>query len=200
MHYYYVRYLSPRNVWSDALSQGFSHLATVNPGWCWSALSSDDENAAPNLSVIDLTGGQDADIAALAAAQGPLLALVRATQKRLIADLLRQSRCSLLCVDEHQLAMSEIVECSHRHRRFLSAFVRGIKDGQTPNPAPVSLTETESKILAFLRDGKSGVEISRSLFRSQKTVSSHKRNIMRKFGVTDDLALKRKLQVQEITL
>lgn len=200
MHCYYVQYLSPRNIWTEALNQSFNRLASVNPTWRWSILSGDNSDTPPGLSVIDLTCVQALDIAALPAGKGYLLALVRATQTRLIAGLLAQTRCSLLCVDEHQMAMSDIVECSHRHKRYLSPFVRGIKDAQAPKPGAVSLTETESKILAFICDGKSGVEISRSLYRSQKTISSHKRNIMRKLGVTDDLALKKKLRIQSITI
>jgi DNA-binding NarL/FixJ family response regulator len=200
MYSYYVHYSSPRNIWSEALSLGFDHLAASNPGWCWSVLPSDGESTPPNLSVLDLTTEQDIDISALPGSQGRLLVLVRATQKRVITALLTQSRCSLLCVDDHQFEIKDIVDCSHRHKRFLSPFVRSLKEGQAPKTSPVSLTETESKILAFIRDGKSGVEISRSLFRSQKTISSHKRNIMRKFGVSDDLALKRKLQVQEMAI
>ncbi|WP_206689005.1 LuxR C-terminal-related transcriptional regulator [Enterobacter asburiae] len=42
-----------------------------------------------------------------------------------------------------------------------------------------------------MKSGKTGIELSREMFRSQKTISTHKRKIMLKLGVKNDLELRK---------
>ena len=193
MSRYNVLYLSRKAVWFDALELGFSQLARTNPGWDFSMSTQPENNVVPDLYILDLTTATDVYIDAFPVTNSRMLLLVQASQKKLIRHLLAESRCSILCVDEYFFTFREIVEASIRKKRFLSAFIRGITEPEPVEPLSVLLTDAESKVLEYLREGKNGVEISQALFRSQKTVSSHKRNIMRKFGVRDDLGLKQKL-------
>lgn len=196
MAHYNILSLSQPSLWHIGLEQGFMQLARTNPGWTFSMTSKAVESdPKPNLYLLDLTAEQEAYPESVHLSGTRVLALVHASQRRMIKSLLQTSRCSVLCVDEYHCNFREIVEASARNKRFLSPLIREIS---RLTPAPVSkvaLTETESKILDYIREGKNGVEISQALFRSQKTISSHKRNIMRKFGVRNDLALRQKLRL-----
>lgn len=199
MSCFHILYFSAQNLWFHALSHEFQHLAELNPGWSYSLLT--HETAAtikPELTVIDLTTERLISASDLKISGPQQLVLVRASQRRHIHDLLVDSHCSLLCVDEPQFAIREVVECCCRQKRFLSPRIRQMLDTQPEKVQPVFFTEVEKKILALLRDGKKGIEISNTIFRSQKTISTHKRNIMRKLGVSDDFALKKKLKIAEI--
>ncbi|MBF2788687.1 LuxR C-terminal-related transcriptional regulator [Enterobacter asburiae] len=48
-----------------------------------------------------------------------------------------------------------------------------------------------SACFSNLKSGKTGIELSREMFRSQKTISTHKRKIMLKLGVKNDLELRK---------
>lgn len=192
-----ITYFSSKSIWFDALDAGFSSLARTNPGWTYSLNLSQELNSLPNLYVLDLTTTKEIYVDAFPVTNSRMLLLVRASQKRLIKQILDECRCSILCVDEYYFNFREIVESCVRSKRFLSPFVRELIGSTASQEIYVSLTEAENKVLAFIREGRSGVEMSQALFRSQKTISSHKRNIMKKFGVRDDLGLKKKIMAMD---
>jgi len=193
MAHYNVAYLSRQTLWFHAFSDSLEHLARTNPGWTYSLMTEMPGADVPlNLCLLDLTPEEDVDVASFPVAGARMMVLVRATQRRLI-NTLQQQRCSILCVDEHFFNLREIIESSMRNKRFLSPFIRELPLQVPSSEQIIILTDAEKKVLNFIREGKNGVEISHALVRSQKTVSSHKRNIMRKFGVHDDLGLKKKL-------
>lgn len=196
MAHYSILSLSPPSLWYIALEQGFKQLARTNPGWTFSMASNELENEpTPNLYLLDLTEEQKGLPECIPGSGTRVLVLIHASQRRMIKNLLQESRCSLLCVDEYHLNFREIVETSVRNKRFLSPFIRELSLLAPEPETTVTLTDTENTVLDYILEGKSGVEISQALFRSQKTISSHKRNIMRKLGVKDDLALRQKLQL-----
>lgn len=198
MSRYNVLYLSRKAIWFHAINQGLIQLARTNPGWTYSLHTIEQETeVSPNLNIIDLTLESDNYTGTFSLDSARVLVLVHAGQRRLIRHLLQQSRCSILCVDEHHFNFREIVESSMRNKRFLSPFISSFAMNKAKALDPVTLTDAEMKVLNFIRDGKNGVEISQALFRSQKTISSHKRNIMRKFGVRDDLSLKQRILALE---
>lgn len=194
MSHFHVLYLSSRNIWFHALNQEFTNLAKTNSCWSYSLRSSEfTVSTEPQLQIIDFTGINNTALVSALPLDGPrLLVLVRMSHKHLIRELLFGHRCSLLCVDEHLFSVRDLVECCCRQKRFLSPLIRSLNFEQPD--VHVSLTKTENSILSLLREGKKGVDISKELNRSQKTISTHKRSIMRKLGVRSDLALKRKLQ------
>lgn len=194
---YNVLSLSADSIWVQAIGLGLMHLARTNPGWSYSLTSQEEQGITPNLSILDLTQQAEMKAEELPFNNSHLLILVHASQRRLIRTLLDESRCSLLCVDEHFLNFREIIESSARNKRFISPFARELMMKQPEAEEVVLLTDAESKVLSYIRSGKNGVEISQALFRSQKTISSHKRNIMRKLGVRDDLGLKQKILAME---
>ena len=83
------------------------------------------------------------------------------------------------------------MECNIKRELFHSTLITryhsAVNVGQS-----VVFTQAENKILERILQGYTGVEMSAQLFRSQKTISSHKRSIMQKLGVHDDVALKKK--------
>ncbi|QKN81664.1 helix-turn-helix domain-containing protein [Scandinavium goeteborgense] len=193
MAHYNVVYLSRQTLWFHAVNCSLEQLSRTNPGWTYSMMTEMPAADTPiNLCLMDLTAEEDGDVALFPVTGSRMMVLVRATQRRLIKAL-QQKRCSILCVDEHYFNLREVIESSMRNKRFLSPFIRELT-AQVPSAEHiVVLTEAENKVLNFIREGKNGVEISNAIVRSQKTVSSHKRNIMRKLGVCDDLSLKKKL-------
>ena len=193
MSRYNVLYLSRKSVWFDALELGFTQLARTNPGWSFTLSTQQEVSGVPDLYILDLTAATKAYIDAFPVVNSRMLLLVHAAQKKLIRHILAECRCSVLCVDEYFFSFRDVVEASIRKKRFLSPFIRDLSIPQPVVAQADPLTEAESKVLEYIREGKNGVEISQALFRSQKTVSSHKRNIMRKLGVRDDLGLKQKI-------
>lgn len=195
---YNILSLSRPTLWFTALELGFAQLAKTNPGWTYSMTCNLQESELkPNLYLLDLTAEQVVYPESFPVSGPRMLVLVHASQRRMIKTLFDESRCSILCVDEYHFNFREIVEASVRNKRFISPFARelSLEIPQVDNTVP--LTDAESKVLELIREGKNGVEISQLLFRSQKTISSHKRNIMRKLGVRDDLGLKQKLLAME---
>ncbi len=191
---------SAQTVWSCALHYSFEQLARSNPGWTYSItthVTALENTTEPNLHLLDVTAEPDAVVNRFPVTGPRLLVLVHASQRKVIKQLLQSCHCSILCVDERIFNFREIIEASMRNKRFLSPFVRELMAQAASAEESIVLTEAESKVLDYIRDGMSGVEISLALFRSQKTVSSHKRSIMRKFGVRDDLGLKKKLLALE---
>ncbi|MGL4723230.1 MAG: response regulator transcription factor [Scandinavium sp.] len=200
MKNYNVLSLCANSVWVRAIELGFAHLARTNPGWNYLLTSQQEDGVKPDLFIIDFTRHTEIKPEDIPVKNSRLLILVHAFQRRLIRTLLEESRCSVLCVDEHFLNFRDIVESSARNKRFISPLVREMMMKQPDEATPVFLTEAECKVLNFIRNGKNGVEISQALFRSQKTISSHKRNIMRKLGVRDDLGLKQKILAMEASV
>jgi len=198
MSRFHILYLPPYNIWFYALNQEFAQLSKTNPGWSYTLMPPlAAESKKPELIVMDCTAEETVLLSVLPTNSSQLLVLVRASQKRLIHFLLAESRCSLLCVDEPQFAMRTLVEDTCKKKRFLSPHIRQILNANPLTQQPIFFTEAESTVLNLLQEGKKGIEISQVLFRSQKTVSTHKRNIMRKLGVRDDFSLKRKLKMIE---
>jgi DNA-binding NarL/FixJ family response regulator len=194
MAHYNIFYLSRPTVWFNAIHYGLEQLARTNPGWTYSIETNMQQGeSVPNLYLLDLTAAEEVFVESFPVSGPRMLVLVRVSQRRLIRQLFEESRCSILCVDEYHFIFRDIIEASMRNKRFLSPFIHELTAQTQPAEEQVVLTDAECKVLEFIREGMSGIEISQALFRSQKTVSSHKRNIMRKLGVRDDLGLKKKL-------
>ncbi|MDY1038737.1 hypothetical protein GJV04_06790 [Enterobacteriaceae bacterium RIT714] len=124
------------------------------------------------------------------------LVLIKAAQKELLSSLVTHFNCSILCVDEVNFQMRELIETVVKNNRYLSAIATRHKTIVFPVEQAM-LTRTECTILGYLGQGRSGVDISKALFRSEKTISTHKRSIMRKLKVTNDLELRKYIQGYE---
>jgi len=163
-----------------------------NPGWYYRLHQEEEPGETPHLTVLDFTKcTTDAMFNMLNNTRGyKMLVLVRSQQTDLIAELMLQQTCSILCVDERYLRIRDVIECSLRRRRYVSPMILVIVKQKKPFVDPVNLTCAERRVLELLDQGKNGVQISHELFRSQKTISSHKRNIMKKLGLTEDIELK----------
>lgn len=201
MAHYNIFYLSRQTVWFNAILSGLDQLARSNPGWTYCIEKNIQQSElVPHLYILDLTAAEEAFVESFPVSSPRLLVLVHASQRRIIRQLFEGSRCSILCVDEYHFVFRNIIETSVRNKRFLSPFIHELTAQTRPAEEQVILTDAECKVLEFIREGLSGIEISQALFRSQKTISSHKRNIMRKLGVQNDLGLKKKLMAMAESL
>ncbi|WP_320726803.1 response regulator transcription factor [Enterobacter sp. 118C5] len=120
------------------------------------------------------------------------LMLVNALQKTLIEQLEKAHCCSVLCVDEMTFDMRDILEMTMHNKRYLSPLVMRIGQQRDPEDE-IALTPSEYQVMKYFGNGLSGVEISKRLFRSEKTISSHKRRIMKKLGARSDVELCQKI-------
>lgn len=174
------------------LLENLNTLRRHNPSWNYQLV--DNENA--HLVVLDFTLYDslarltpEAFLRISQGKTGKILVLLSARQVVLARQLMLSYSCSLLCVDERQLRLRELVESSLKNRRYISPFFLHACQNVEQRPVAVYFTPAERQIIKGLRCGHNGVEISRKIFRSQKTISSHKRRIMQKLGVKNDLEL-----------
>jgi DNA-binding NarL/FixJ family response regulator len=193
------------NLRAEACNQTYLHGLTLslnemlnnNPDWSYRLLCHDGcSQERPHLTVLDFTDYESLEQVApnenalLKKENGcRLLLLVNTDNKRLIEQLSEHYACSLLGVDERSFQIRDIVDASLRKHRYISPSVQQALKRQHVPENPIRLTSTEKKVLECMRNGKNGVQIAQHLFRSQKTISSHKRNIMKKLGVKDDFHL-----------
>lgn len=178
------------------LKRCFDEIAHTNPNWGYQFLFEEKTELNPHLIILDLTLYQDLtllssdEVGYLNQDKGyKVLVLLKKTQMHLADVLLRENRCSLLCVDERLFRLREVVESSLKKRRYISASILSKQLTSKPQEQKVDFTGAELRVLKGLCMGKNGVEISQEIFRSQKTISTHKRNIMKKLGVDNDFEL-----------
>lgn len=167
-------------------------LSVANPDWEYRLVNEGEAH----LTVLDFTDQDtpellnEEDVQRLTHGQsGEILVLLSTRQKRLAQHLYRSYRCSLLCVDERNFRMRDLVESTLRHKRYISPLFLSMGVATVQQSLDVAFTPSETKVIKGLRLGKTGAELSAKLFRSQKTISSHKRSIMHKLGVKSTFEL-----------
>ncbi|MCU6306345.1 helix-turn-helix transcriptional regulator [Enterobacter quasiroggenkampii] len=198
MFVFTVRAVSCNQTYLYGLTLSFNEMLHNNPHWSYRLLSEGDQKQEnPHLIVLDFTAFESLEqvthehYTLLTQEKGyQLLVLLHANQTRLTAQLLREHTCSLLSIDEHTFQVRDIIDACLHKRRFISASVHPSWQRQPLKKVNVSFTSAEEKVLEYIMKGHTGIEISRLLFRSQKTISSHKRNIMKKLDVKDEFHFK----------
>lgn len=192
-----IRYVARNDIYLSGIRAGLESLVGANPGWhCQLSPLSLVVEGEEHLIIIDATGCENSNTLSPESVSvlnsKHTLVMVKAIQRRFIKKLLQQYNCSILCVDELNFQMRDIIQQTMENRRYLSPLI--IRQHHAASLAkPVVFTPAESTVLEYLRKGCSGSEISKLLFRSEKTISSHKRNIMGKLGVRDDFELNSKI-------
>lgn len=174
------------------LTRSLNKLQEHNPGWEYRFV--DHRNA--HLIVLDFT--ECVSLLQLSAEEygfisepqrGRVLVMLTAHQQSVAHELMKSYTCSILCVHERQVRLREVVECSLKLQRYFSPFYQKLSMDMTFHTVTQSFTKAEKKIIHGLLCGKSGVKMSYDMHRSQKTISTHKRNIMRKLGAKNELEL-----------
>ncbi|EPC4330250.1 regulatory LuxR family protein [Enterobacter sp. AG326] len=168
-----------------------------NPEWNYELIRHDNAH----LTLLDFTA-YDAltDITAAEyeglcrPGEGTALVMLSACQEKLALQLMKSYRCSLLCVDERLLELRELIKHSMKSQRYISAHFLRLREQKNNISDGMFFTDAERKVLSGLKSGKTGIELSREMFRSQKTISTHKRKIMFKLGVKNDLELRKAIQ------
>jgi DNA-binding NarL/FixJ family response regulator len=81
--------------------------------------------------------------------------------------------------------LAEALRCTVRGEHYVEPrLAAAMVFASDRSAAPQALSAREREVLRYLAAGKSNAEIARALFLSEKTVSSHKMNIMAKLNVT----------------
>jgi DNA-binding NarL/FixJ family response regulator len=168
-----------------------------NPDWKYELTRQDNAH----LTLLDftaydtLTDISSAEYESLCrSGEGTALVMLSACQEKLAHQLMRSYRCSLLCVDERLLELRELIKHSMKKQRYISAHFLRLQEQENNITDGMIFTDAEKKVLIGLKSGKTGIELSREMFRSQKTISTHKRKIMFKLGVKNDLQLRKAIQ------
>ena len=168
-----------------------------NPDWKYELTRQDNAH----LTLLDFTAYDTlTDISAAEyeslcrPGEGTALVMLSACQEKLAHQLMRSYRCSLLCVDERLLELRELIKHSMKKQRYISAHFLRLQEQENNITDGMIFTDAEKKVLIGLKSGKTGIELSREMFRSQKTISTHKRKIMFKLGVKNDLQLRKAIQ------
>ncbi|WP_449548638.1 helix-turn-helix domain-containing protein [Lelliottia amnigena] len=192
-----IRYVARNDIYLSGIRAALESIVSANPGWdCQLSPLSTLAQEEEHLIIIDATGCEKInDLSPVSVSvlnSKHTLVMVKAIQRWFIKKLLQQYSCSILCVDEINFQMRDIIQQTMENKRYLSPLI--IRQHHASSLAqPVVFTPAEYTVLEYLRKGCSGSEISKLLFRSEKTISSHKRNIMGKLGVRDDFELNSKI-------
>lgn len=197
MFVFQVRYIACTDIYLSGIRGCLDAIARHQSGWNY-VLSPYlfTENEGIHLVVVDATGydtRQDfpPSLSPLLKRKSTLI-LVKALQRTLIDELVTTHPCSVLCVDEITFHMRDIIEMTSRNNRYLSSLA--MRAGQQCEPEDdVRLTSAEFRIMNYFGQGFTGVEIAKRLYRSEKTISSHKRRIMKKLGAKSDIELSQKI-------
>ncbi|WP_336994041.1 helix-turn-helix domain-containing protein [Lelliottia amnigena] len=192
-----IRYVARNDIYLSGIRAGLESIVSANPGWgCQLSPLSTLAQEEEHLIIIDATGCENTnDLSPMSVSvlnSKHTLVMVKAIQRWFIKKLLQQYSCSILCVDEINFQMRDIIQQTMENKRYLSPLIIRQHDASSL-AQPVVFTPAEYTVLEYLRKGCSGSEISKLLFRSEKTISSHKRNIMGKLGVRDDFELNSKI-------
>lgn len=198
MFIYKIQNTLSNHIYLYGLTIALNNLLKNNPGWSYSLINKiEPASEKAHLTLIDFTNYES--IREITPEENKLiqkkhgyktLVLLKGEQSALAYTLQNYYTCSMLCVDELQFHIRELVESSLKKRRFTSTMTVKMVDKYAQLYKNIEFTAAEMRILSGLHSGKRGTEISYELFRSQKTISSHKRRIMKKLGVNDDLSLK----------
>ncbi|MEQ0826541.1 helix-turn-helix domain-containing protein [Enterobacter dykesii] len=198
MFVYKIKSTLSNQTYLCGISTVLNQLLENNPKWSYLLINKTQTVLnGPHLTLIDLTGYQsireitEESRKLIQKKKGyKILVLLDSDQTALACTLQQFYSCSLLCVDEMHFHIRDVIESSLRKRRYRSAMIKKMIAKHTQQSKDVHFTPTEMRILSELHSGKKGAELSCELFRSQKTISSHKRRIMKKLGAKDDLSLK----------
>lgn len=202
MFIFKIQYHTGNALYLAGVRSSLDKLASSNPHWGYELASANAVLADDaHLQIVDFTECKTVeDIHSLAVPDTfRTLILIKVNQKDLIPALIKDYRYSILCVDEVHFQMREVIERVMKKKRYLSQYATRHQTITLPATA-VDLTRTERTVLGYLWEGRSGVDISKVLFRSEKTISTHKRSIMRKLNVTNDLELRKHIRRDDTKL
>jgi two-component system, NarL family, captular synthesis response regulator RcsB len=122
--------------------------------------------------------------------QVPIVILTMIHQARTLTGLLQMGAAAI--VDKRDAAASLIsaIDAAHAGRRYLSKHVRAAIDAAAKaQPGAAVLSAREWEVFRLYVEGLTIQQIAERLARSGKTISTQKRNAMRKLGLETELSL-----------
>ena len=118
----------------------------------------------------------------------PLLVFTNSKKQNAIATLVQNTQASIATTKTTFFELSNILGKTLKGERVFSTSFNELFLRPQENSRQL-LTKSESKVYVMLRSGYSVTQIAHQLSRSVKTISSHKRKIMQKFGVTSEVEM-----------
>lgn len=119
-----------------------------------------------------------------------VIVLSMVEERSIIKRCFELGACGYLHKDSKTEELFEAIDACMRSERYLSQETQRILNGErqvsfsTNEQEQIILTDREKEILKHVCEGLSNKEIGQILFISDRTVETHKRNIMDKFGVS----------------
>ncbi|MBW7981539.1 helix-turn-helix transcriptional regulator [Enterobacillus tribolii] len=166
----------------------------------FAALSANSDLATADLIVSDITDREEHTLRGaewllwLQRKIRPDKPIMIATQLRyptLLSHLAQEPTVSLISLTEPREVLSKQVTQILNGEKIINLNIDAEK-GNTRPPAQkkrAALTESERRVLSLLRAGYSVTQIANQQERSVKTISTHKRRIMQKFGAKSEVEL-----------
>jgi DNA-binding NarL/FixJ family response regulator len=122
----------------------------------------------------------------------PVLVLSTHVEARFAARVLQAGAAGFLSLYASQQELGQAVRKIRRGGKYLSKDIaEQIALGPVASPSQNRLSKRESQVLGGIAAGRKLREIAQELSLSAKTVSTHKRRLMIKLGISRDAALTR---------
>ncbi len=145
--------------------------------------------------VLDLSPEEGVDFLATlrhAHPEIPVLALSTHVEARFAAKVLQAGAAGFLGLYASQQELGQAIRKIRRGGKYLSKDIaEQIALGPVASPSQHRLSKRESQVLGGIAAGRKLTEIAQELSLSAKTVSTHKRRLMIKLGISRDAALTR---------
>lgn len=119
----------------------------------------------------------------------PLVVIAEELPEHLLFELSRQPSLSLLALQTPEPLLSQQLIQILAGKWVISPLLSAMLTTGTPKSEACRLTVAELQVLEFLQAGYSVTQIANRLSRSVKTVSTHKRHVMHKLRVGNEIEL-----------
>lgn len=186
------------NAYLYGITVALNNLLNTHPKWSYLLINNQHtKQEEVHLTIVDFTNYEK--ISEMTKEEEKLiqkengyktLVLLKSEQSALAYTLHQFYTCSLFCVDELHFHIRELIAHTLKKRRFTSMMIVKMVAKHIQTYRDIKFTAAETLILSEFHSGKTAIKISNEIFRSQKTISSHKRRIMKKLGAEDEFSLK----------
>ncbi|MGL5387366.1 MAG: helix-turn-helix transcriptional regulator [Enterobacterales bacterium] len=119
----------------------------------------------------------------------PLVVITEELPRHQLANLSRQSFISVLALQASESLLGQQLQQVLTGTQVISPLLVALTTSSTSSSELYRLTEAELQVIELLHAGYSVTQIASRLCRSVKTVSTHKRHLMHKLQVSNEIEL-----------
>ncbi len=118
-----------------------------------------------------------------------VLAMSTLNERSYVSQMILSGAIGYLVKSASLEMLTEAILCAHEGKMFLSPDISmSVTESKGLKLQPM-LTTREKEVLKLIADGLTNPQIATSLFISQHTVESHRKNLLAKFGVNNTAGL-----------